>query len=148
MKICNFFEENFSSWAPCRNNIEPNCYIELIAPIQFLPLSKFFFQLNPCPPNLQYISREKAQSGPLDPLFWQWRVVEFLYRKVYRVLGPSKEFCWGVSQDKPSWLSSKGRCRKSRDCPNEDLARSSHKPDMEYKSIIILLYFWLHNENH
>jgi len=72
------FEENFSSWAPCPNNIEPSCHIELIiAPIQFLPLSKFFFQLNPCPPNLQYISRKKVESGPLDPLFWQWRVDEF-----------------------------------------------------------------------
>jgi hypothetical protein len=29
----------------------------------------------------------------------------------------------------------------------EDLAKSGYKPAIKYKSLIILLYVWLHNEN-
>jgi len=34
-------------------------------------------------------------------------------------------------------------CSQTGNHPEEDLAKSSNKPDMEYKSLIILLYFWL-----
>jgi hypothetical protein len=36
-----------------------------------------------------------------------------------------------------------GRCRKSGDHPYEDLAKSGNKPEIKYKSVIILLYVWL-----
>jgi hypothetical protein len=29
----------------------------------------------------------------------------------------------------------------------EDLAKSGYKPEIKYKSFIIVLHFWLHNEN-
>jgi hypothetical protein len=41
-----------------------------------------------------------------------------------------------------------GRCRKSGDCPEEDLAKSGYKSELNYKSLVILLYLWLHNESH
>jgi len=31
--------------------------------------------------------------------------------------------------------------------PKDDLAKSGYKPPKKYKSLIILLYLWLHNEN-
>jgi hypothetical protein len=39
--------------------------------------------------------------------------------------------------------SSIGRLRKSGDHPYENLAKSENKPEMKYKSVIILLYVWL-----
>jgi hypothetical protein len=36
---------------------------------------------------------------------------------------------------------------QSGDHPWEDLAKSGYKPFMKYKTLIILLYFWLHSEN-
>jgi hypothetical protein len=39
-------------------------------------------------------------------------------------------------------------CRKSDNHPYGDLAKSGYKPEIKYKSSIILLYVWLHNENH
>jgi hypothetical protein len=30
----------------------------------------------------------------------------------------------------------------------EDLVNSGYKPEINYKYLIILLYVWLHNENH
>jgi hypothetical protein len=37
---------------------------------------------------------------------------------------------------------------KSDNHPYGDLAKSGYKPEIKYKSSIILLYVWLHNENH
>jgi hypothetical protein len=41
-----------------------------------------------------------------------------------------------------------GSCRQSDNHPQEDLAKSGYKPDIKYKPLIILLYVWLHNDNH
>jgi hypothetical protein len=38
-------------------------------------------------------------------------------------------------------------CSQSGYHPEENLAKSGYKPDMKYKPLIILLYFWLHTEN-
>jgi hypothetical protein len=38
-------------------------------------------------------------------------------------------------------------CRKSDNRPKEHLAKSGYKLPKKYKSLIILLYLWLHNEN-
>jgi hypothetical protein len=40
-----------------------------------------------------------------------------------------------------------GRCRKSGNHQKEYLAKSGYKPEIKYKSLIILLFFWLNNEN-
>jgi hypothetical protein len=37
--------------------------------------------------------------------------------------------------------------KKNGDHPWEDLAKSGYKPHAECKSLIILLYLWLHIEN-
>ncbi len=47
----------------------------------------------------------------------------------------------------PKWQSSIGRCRKICDHPQEHLAKSDYKSEIKSKYLIILLYFWLHNEN-
>jgi hypothetical protein len=36
----------------------------------------------------------------------------------------------------------------SGDYPWDDLAKSGYKPEVKFKNLIILPYFWLHNENH
>jgi hypothetical protein len=38
-------------------------------------------------------------------------------------------------------------CSQSGDYPWEDLAKSGYKPEVKFKNLIILPYFWLHNEN-
>jgi hypothetical protein len=40
-----------------------------------------------------------------------------------------------------------GRRRKSGNHQKEYLAKSGYKPEIKYKSLIILLFFWLNNEN-
>lgn len=40
-----------------------------------------------------------------------------------------------------------GRCRKSDNRHEEDLPKFGYKSDMKCKSLIIVLYFWLHTEN-
>jgi hypothetical protein len=37
---------------------------------------------------------------------------------------------------------------KSDNHPYGDLAKSGYKPEIKYKSSIISLYVWLHDENH
>jgi hypothetical protein len=40
-----------------------------------------------------------------------------------------------------------GKCRKSGNPHQEDLAKLGYKPNMKYKTLIIVLYFWLHTQN-
>jgi hypothetical protein len=48
----------------------------------------------------------------------------------------------------PKWpRSSIWRCRKTGDDPQKDLAKSGYRPKMKFKSLIILLYIWLHAGN-
>jgi len=47
----------------------------------------------------------------------------------------------------PKWRSSIGRYRKSGDHPGENLAKSDYKPDIKYKTLIILFYLWLPTQN-
>jgi hypothetical protein len=39
------------------------------------------------------------------------------------------------------------KCKKRGDHPREDLAKSGYKPHMTYRTLIILLYLWLHTQN-
>jgi hypothetical protein len=42
-----------------------------------------------------------------------------------------------------------GRCRKSGNHPSyEGLAKFGYKPEIKWKSLVIFLYIWLHNEYH
>jgi len=38
-------------------------------------------------------------------------------------------------------------CSQSGNHPSEEIAKSSYKSEIKYKSLISLLYFWLHDEN-
>jgi hypothetical protein len=54
-------------------------------------------------------------------------------------MDPIQDMCF----KKPLWRS---RGKKNSDHTQEDLAKSGYKPDMNYKSLISLLYLWLHTE--
>jgi hypothetical protein len=118
----------------------------------FFPYQSFSFNQTHAPQIYNIFQGRRWRVGLWTLYFYYGRLLslklDFSYRKGYGVLGPFREVCWRVSRTKPSWLSSNRRCKKSKDYPNEDLTEFSYKPNMEYKSIIILLYFWLHNENH
>jgi hypothetical protein len=45
------------------------------------------------------------------------------------------------------WITGILLCRQNGNHSKEDLAKSGCKPNMKYKSLIILLYLWLHIEN-
>ncbi len=65
----------------------------------------------------------------------------------------TQEFChtslffWGIFCFSTKWESSIGRCRKIGHHPLDDLARSGYKPYLKYRTLIILLCFWLNIEN-
>jgi hypothetical protein len=45
------------------------------------------------------------------------------------------------------WRFSIRKCKKSGDHPQEDLAKSGYNSHMTYRTLIILLYLWLHAQN-
>jgi hypothetical protein len=59
----------------------------------------------------------------------------------------SKTVFFGIFVCSQSGNPSIGRQRKSDDHWLEDLAKYGYKPEIKYKSLITLLYVWLHNEN-
>lgn len=47
----------------------------------------------------------------------------------------------------PKWQWSIGRCRNTGNHPRKDLATSSYKPNIKIKSLIHLVFLWLHVKN-
>jgi len=59
----------------------------------------------------------------------------------------SKTVFFGIFVCSQSGNPSIGSWTKSDDHWLEDLAKYGYKPEIKYKSLITLLYVWLHNEN-